>query len=119
MITLTSRPLTLLANLLHCLCTRRLGRAAMHAPLGELDEWLVGKPWDFFQRGVREPHSDDGPFWAARSTLCELRHGHPECVTPPPITVVTGLHDFFAEQALVDYTRAARLHLGRALLLHC
>ncbi len=86
---------------------RRLSRAAMHEPLGELDQLLFGREWDFFQRGVQEPYSDDGPFWSARSTLCELRADHPERVVPPPMHMVTGWHDFFARQSLQDYERAA------------
>ena len=85
----------------------RLLRASMQEPLGELDLLLFGKRWDFFQRGVQEPHSDDGPFWSARSTLCELRPDHPDFVIPPPLHMVTGWYDFFARQSLQDYERAA------------
>ena len=105
------------ANVYACWRDRRLSKAFMHAPLAELDEWLVGKPWDFFQAGVREPYDDDSPFWAQRSTLCELRKEHPECVTPPPVWIVTGLHDFFAEQALIDFTRAAALQPACQLIV--
>jgi len=87
----------------------RLSKAAMHEPLGELDTLLFGRTWDFFQGGVREPFSDDGPFWSARSTLCELRAEHPGCVVPPPTHMVTGWHDFFARQSLQDFERAAAL----------
>ena len=89
--------------------TKRLSRAFMHAPLETLDRLLVGKEWEFFQGGVREPHNDDAPFWRERSTLCELRPERAGCVAPPPIHIVTGLHDFFAPQTLVDFERAARL----------
>ena len=87
----------------------------MHEPLGELDRLLFGKPWDFFQRGVREPYSDDGPFWGARSTLCELREGQPGCVTPPPLHMITGWHDFFAKQvrSRPPHTLPSRLRESR------
>ena len=97
-IVLKPQPRKLLANLYTCVRERRLSRAFMHTPLVELDNYLVGKPWEFFQQGVREPYDDDGPFWGARSTLCELRAEHAERVQPPPMIIVTGLYDFFAEQ---------------------
>ena len=87
----------------------RLGKAMMHEPLGELDQLLFGRTWDFFQRGVAEPFAEDGPFWKQRSTLCELRREHEGCVTPPPLHIISGWHDFFVRQSLVDYERAAHL----------
>ena len=95
----------------------RLSRTCMHAPLGTLDQLLVGKRWEFWQAGVREPHSDDGPFWADRSTLCELRQDHEKCVAPPPLHIVTGLHDFFVSQALVDFRRASALQPAARLTM--
>ena len=97
-VVLFRRPLRLIANVAHCIAASRLRRSCMHAPLGELDTWLVGKRWEFLQRAVREPYDDDSPFWSERSTLCELRPGAASVASPPPITIVTGLHDFFAEQ---------------------
>ena len=97
-VVLFRQPLRLIANVAHCIAASRLSRSCMHAPLGELDTWLVGKRWEFLQRAVREPYDDDSPFWSERSTLCELRPGAASVASPPPITIVTGLHDFFAEQ---------------------
>ena len=108
-VVLFGSPHRLAANLYRTWRDDRLRKAQMHAPLGNLDEWLVGKPWPFFQSGVREPGSDDSPFWASRSSLCEMRRGAAECVVPPPLHLVTGLHDFFARQCLIDYQRAAAL----------
>ena len=108
-VVLFSQPSKLAANFYRCWRDGRLHKAQMHTPLGNLDEWLVGKPWPFFQSGVREPASDDSPFWTTRSSLCEMRPGRPGCVVPPPLHIVTGLHDFFAPQCLRDYQNAARL----------
>ena len=108
MIALTG-PIGFLRACYRDISSRRLSRAFMHAPLATLDNLLVGKEWEFFQGGVREPHDDDGPFWRERSTLCELRPSHPDCVTPPPVHIVTGLHDFFVGQALIDFQRASAL----------
>ena len=58
-VVLFSQPSKLAANFYRCWRDGRLHKAQMHTPLGNLDEWLVGKPWPFFQSGVREPASDD------------------------------------------------------------
>ena len=46
------RPLALAANIAAAWRSDRLGRACHHAPLGSLDEKLVGKRWGYFQEAV-------------------------------------------------------------------
>lgn len=101
-------PIALCRALYRDVTQRRLSKAMMHEPICELDTLLFGRTWDFWQDACQEP-AEDGPFWATRSTLCELRADRPDCTAPPPMHMLTGWHDFFAAQSLMDYERAAAL----------
>ena len=77
------------------------------APLCKLDTAVLGEPWDFMQQALAD-ESVDGPFWASRDVLCELRVGRPGKVIPPPVHIISCWHDFFLRQTLQDFSDAAQ-----------
>jgi len=94
------RPWTFLQNAARGLCEGLPGKGMWHLPLSSLDTLVLGGPVPFLQEAL-EDTSETGRFWGRANVLCEFTPGE-----VPPVSILTGWHDFFLEEALVDYQRA-------------